>query len=130
MQKINTFLMFEGQAEEAMNFYIALFEDSEIISISRYGPEGPGEEGTVIHATFKLAGITYMCIDSHVKHQFSFTPSISLYVNCSSEAEIETLCAKLSEDGKALMPLGEYGFSRKFAWIADRFGVTWQLNLA
>lgn len=130
MQKINTFLMFEGQAEEAMSFYLSLFEDSEVMSISRYGPEGPGEEGTVIHATFKLAGTTYMCIDSHVKHAFGFTPAISLYVHCSSEAEIETLCEKLSEGGKALMPLGEYGFSRKFAWVADRFGVTWQLNLA
>ncbi|WP_214627162.1 VOC family protein [Paenibacillus agaridevorans] len=130
MQKINTFLMFEGQAEEAMNFYISLFEDSEVLSMTKYGPEGPGREGSIIHASFALKGQTYMCIDSHVKHDFTFTPAISLYVHCESEEEIDTLYGKLSDGGGPLMPLGDYGFSKKFAWVADRFGVTWQLNLA
>ncbi|REK69249.1 VOC family protein [Paenibacillus paeoniae] len=130
MEKICTFLMFEGQAEEAMTFYVSLFENSEVLSIARYGPEGPGEEGKVIHASFTLNGQTYMCIDSNLKHDFTFTPAISLYVNCSSEEEIDSLYAKLEEGGGALMPLGAYGFSRKFGWVADRFGVTWQLNLA
>ncbi|MNC27511.1 3-demethylubiquinone-9 3-methyltransferase [compost metagenome] len=70
-----------------------------------------------------------MCIDSYVKHGFSFTPSISLYVNCASEAELDTVFEQLSQGGNVLMPLGEYPFSRKFGWVADRFGVTWQLNL-
>lgn len=130
MQKIHTFLMFDGQAEEAMNFYVSLFEDSEVLSISRYGPEGPGEEGKVIHAMFSLNGQSYMCIDSNIKHDFTFTPAISLYVTCATEHEIHSLYAKLVEGGGELMPLGNYGFSRKFGWVADRFGVSWQLNLA
>lgn len=130
MQTISTFLMFDGQAEEAMNFYVSLFEDSEVVSLVKYGPDGPGNEGTVMHASFTLKGQTYMCIDSNIKHDFTFTPAISLYVNCESDEEIDTLYGKLAEGGGPLMPLGDYGFSKKFAWVADRFGVTWQLNLA
>lgn len=130
MQKITTFLMFEGQAEDAMNFYTSLFEDSAILSITRYGPNDEGTEGTVVHATFSLKGQEFMCIDSYVKHEFTFTPSMSLYVNCETEEEIDGLYAKLSHAGEVLMPLDRYPFSEKFAWIADRFGVSWQLNLA
>ncbi|MCR2807237.1 VOC family protein [Paenibacillus soyae] len=130
MQKIHTFLMFDGQAEEAMNFYVSLFPNSEVLTLAHYGPEGPGAEGTVMHAAFTLNGQEYMCIDSNIKHDFTFTPAISLYVNCSSEEEIDTLYAKLAEGGGALMPLGSYGFSRKFGWVVDRFGVAWQLNFA
>ncbi|MEV0590362.1 VOC family protein [Nonomuraea cavernae] len=130
-QKITTFLMFQGNdAEEAMTCYMSLFDDSEILSISRYGADGPGEEGTVQHALFTLAGQPYMAIDSNVKHEFTFTPSISLYVNCESVDEIERLYAALLDKGGALMPLGSYGFSTKFGWLNDRFGVSWQLNLA
>ncbi|MDF2835030.1 MAG: hypothetical protein K0Q63_670 [Paenibacillus sp.] len=130
MQKICTFLMFDGQAEEAMNYYVSLFDDSEVVSIAKYGPEGPGNEGSVMHASFTLKGQTYMCIDSNIKHDFTFTPAISIYVHCESEEEIDTLYGKLAEGGGPLMPLGDYGFSKKFAWVGDRFGVTWQLNLA
>ncbi|GGO62771.1 VOC family protein [Nonomuraea cavernae] len=130
-QKITTFLMFQGNdAEEAMTYYMSLFDDSEILSISRYDADGPGKEGTVQHALFTLAGQPYMAIDSHVKHDFGFTPSISLYVNCESADEIERLYAALLDKGGALMPLGSYGFSTKFGWVNDRFGVSWQLNLA
>lgn len=130
MQKVTTFLMFEGKAEEAMNFYTSLFPDSAIQSISRYGPEGPGPEGSVIHATFTLAGQELMAIDSAIKHDFTFTPAMSLYIICQSEAEIDELFARLSEGGGVLMPLDAYPFSPKFAWVADRFGVSWQLTLA
>lgn len=130
MQKITTFLLFEGKAEEAMNFYISLFEDSGVLSVTRYGPNEDGIEGTIKHAAFSLNGQAFMCIDSSVNHQFTFTPSMSLYVNCESLEEIETLHAKLSDGGNALMPLGDYGFSRRFAWLSDKFGVSWQLNLA
>lgn len=130
MQKIHTYLMFDGKAEEAMNFYLSLFEDSKVLSIARYGPEGPGKEGSVIHAVFTLNGQEYMCMDSSVKHEFTFTPSISLFVNCASEEEIDTLYGKLIEGGVAMMPLGNHGFSRKFGWLEDRFGVAWQLNQA
>lgn len=128
-RKITTFLMFEGNAEEAMTFYISLFDDAEVVSISRYGADGPGREGTVQHATFTLAGVPLMCIDSPAKHDFSFTPAVSLYVQCADEAEIDRLYGALREQGTELMPLGNYGFSRKFGWINDRFGVSWQLNL-
>ncbi|MFD8020846.1 VOC family protein [Streptomyces lavendulae] len=128
-QKITTFLMFEGRAEEAMNLYTSLFEDSGIIDVVRYGAEGPGEEGTVVKATFSLAGQRLMCIDSHVKHDFGFTPSVSLFVECGSVAEIDRLYGALAEGGEELMPLDSYGFSPRFGWLNDRFGVSWQLNL-
>ncbi|HEU4552892.1 MAG TPA: VOC family protein [Chitinophaga sp.] len=130
MQKITTFLMFEGQAEAALNFYISLFKDSQIISITRYGPNEPGTEGSVMHATFSLNGQQFMAIDSNVHHQFTFTPAISLYVSCETEQEIDTLFAQLSAGGSVLMPLSQYPFSKKFAWVNDRFGVSWQLSLA
>ena len=82
--------MFEGNAEEAMTFYISLFDDAEVVSITRYGADGPGPDGSVQQATFSLAGQQYMCIDSPAN----------------------------------------YGFSRKFGWVNDQFGVSWQLNLA
>ncbi|AYY14172.1 VOC family protein [Actinobacteria bacterium YIM 96077] len=129
-QKITTMLMFEGQAEEAMTLYMSLFDDAEVIAISRYGPDGAGAEGSVEHATVSLAGQQLMCIDSVMQHDFSFTPSTSLFVNCTTEDEIDRLHAALSDGGEQLMPLGSYGFSTKFAWLNDRFGVSWQLNLA
>ncbi|MDF9557919.1 VOC family protein [Bacillus tropicus] len=129
-QKITTFLMFEGKAEEAMNFYTSLFDQSEIVSISRYDENGPGKEGTVIHATFTLNGQEFMCIDSYVNHNFTFTPAMSLYVTCDTEEEIETAFNKLAEDGAVLMPLGAYPFSKRFGWLNDKYGVSWQLTVA
>jgi predicted 3-demethylubiquinone-9 3-methyltransferase (glyoxalase superfamily) len=128
VQRVTTFLMFEGQAEEAINFYLALFKDSEVLSIRRYGRGQDGAEGSVEHAVFSLAGQEFMAIDSSVKHNFGFTPSISLFVQCEDEKEIDDLFTRLAEGGEVLMPLDTYGFSRKFAWIEDRFGVSWQLN--
>ncbi|MFJ4787538.1 VOC family protein [Streptomyces sp. NPDC088794] len=128
-QKITTFLMFEGRAEEALTFYMSLFEDAEIVDISRYGADGPGKEGTVQRATFALAGQRFMCIDSYVNHAFGFTPAVSLFVDCETEAELDRLYAALAAEGTELMPLGSYGFSAKFGWVNDRFGVSWQLNL-
>ncbi len=90
-QKITTFLMFEGNAEEAMTFYISLFDDAEVISIARYGADGPGPDGSVQQATFALAGQQLMCIDSPAKHDFTFTPAVSLFVQCENEAEIDRL---------------------------------------
>jgi predicted 3-demethylubiquinone-9 3-methyltransferase (glyoxalase superfamily) len=128
-QKITPFLMFTGQAEEAMNYYLSIFERSEILSIQRYGPNEAGAEGSVVHATFALDGQEFMCIDSYVKHEFTFTPAISFYITCETEAEIDQLFAKLSEDGVVYMPLAPYPFSPKFGWVGDKFGVTWQLTL-
>jgi predicted 3-demethylubiquinone-9 3-methyltransferase (glyoxalase superfamily) len=128
-QKITTFLMFDGKAEEAMNYYISVFDQAEIVSIQRYGANEAGAEGTVLHATFSLYGQVFMCIDSSMKHDFTFTPAISLYINCASEDEIDRLFEKLSQDGEVFMPLTTYPFSDKFGWVADKYGVSWQLNL-
>ena len=127
---VTPFLMFEGRCEEAMNFYVALIPDSRIVDIKRYGPGQPGKEGSVMRASFVVGGQTVMCIDSPAKHAFTFTPASSLFVECDSEAEIDRIVAALAEGGQFLMPLGSYGFSRKFAWANDRFGVSWQINLA
>jgi predicted 3-demethylubiquinone-9 3-methyltransferase (glyoxalase superfamily) len=128
-QKIKTFLMFEGRCEQAMNFYVSLFPDAAVTNIRRYGMEGPGAEGSVIQATFSVAGQTFMCVDSPVKHGFTFTPAMSLFVDCANEAEIDALFGKLSDGGQVLMPLSTYPFSRKFGWLSDKYGVSWQLNL-
>jgi predicted 3-demethylubiquinone-9 3-methyltransferase (glyoxalase superfamily) len=128
-QKITTFLMFFGEAEEAMNFYTSVFDQSEIISITRYGANEDGKEGTVLHATFSIKGQVFICIDSSIKHEFTFTPAISLYVTFETENEINGVFEKLSEDGKVLMPLAVYPFSEKYGWVEDRYGISWQLNL-
>lgn len=124
---ITTFLMFEGQAEEAMGFYASLFKGAEITSIDRYD-EGDAE-GTVKRATLRLPGQNLICVDSPVEHAFGFTPAISLFVDCESEGEVDRLFAALSEDGTVLMGLDAYPFSQRFGWVDDRFGVSWQLNL-
>jgi predicted 3-demethylubiquinone-9 3-methyltransferase (glyoxalase superfamily) len=126
---ITPFLMFDnGSAETAMNFYVALFQGT-IKGIQRYGPGEPGREGSIKRADFNIAGQDVICIDSPIKHAFTFTPSMSLFVECASEAELDAALRKLAEGGSVLMPADNYGFSAKFAWVNDRFGVSWQLNL-
>ena len=130
MEKVTPFLMFEdGKAEEAMNYYVSLIDDSKIISITRYGANENGDEGTVMQAVFSLNGQEFMCIDSNVKHPFTFTPAFSIFLTCETEEEINGLYEKLLESGTALMPIDDYGFSKRFGWLNDRFGVSWQLNL-
>ena len=128
-QKIKPFLMFEGKAEEAMNYYLSVFEQAEILSINRYGPNEPGAEGTIVHAVFSLYGQAFMCMDSYTHHDFTFTPSLSMYVSCSTEEEIDRAYEKLAHGGQVMMPLASYPFSPKFGWVADKYGVSWQLNL-
>jgi predicted 3-demethylubiquinone-9 3-methyltransferase (glyoxalase superfamily) len=126
---VRPFLMFEGRAEEAMNFYVSLFPDGKIADIARSGTGEPGAEGSVRLARFSLGQQMVMCIDSPVKHQFTFTPSFSFFVDCASEDDLRRLAAALGEGGPVLMALANYGFSRLFTWVNDRFGVSWQLNL-
>lgn len=130
MQKFVTFLMFQGRAEEAMNFYTSLFAGSKIDNIVRYGAGEAGAEGSVMMAMFSLGGQQFMASDSPVQHAFTFTPSISIWVNCESEAEIDRVFNALADGGAVLMPLDTYPFSKKFGWVQDRFGVSWQLTLA
>lgn len=128
-QTVTPFLMFQGQAEEAMNFYIALFGDGRIDEVKRYGSNGPAKEGSIMTARFTIGGQSFICSDSPIKHEFTFTPSISIFVECNDEAELADRAATLADGGTIYMPMDNYGFSRKFAWVGDRFGVSWQLNL-
>ena len=128
--QIATFLTFQdGNAESAMNFYVELFDNSKIIKIQRWGKDGPVEEGRIMRATFELNGNLFMCSDSPPVHDWNFSPAVSNYVECESETELQKLFANLSENGKVTMPLNNYGFSTKFGWTIDQFGVSWQLNL-
>jgi predicted 3-demethylubiquinone-9 3-methyltransferase (glyoxalase superfamily) len=129
MTTVTPFLMFQNdRAEEAMQFYAKLFPNASVDVGERYGAGGPGKQGTVMRGTLRIAGQDVRFLDSPVKHGFEFTPSFSLFVDCDSEAELDKLYAALLEGGAALMPLNNYGFSKKFGWLNDRYGVSWQLN--
>ncbi|MGG4266239.1 VOC family protein [Peribacillus simplex] len=130
MKKVTPFLMFQGNnAEEAMNYYTSLIEGSKITSMIRYGANEAGAEGSIMQAAFTLKDQEFMCIDSHIKHQFTFTPSFSIFLTCDTEEEIDRIYASLTDGGEVLMPLADYSFSKKFGWISDKFGVSWQLTL-
>lgn len=129
-QQIITSLTFQkNDAEQAMNFYVSLFENSEIIDVKRWGKEGLGKEGTIMQAVFELNGQKFMCSDSPPIHNWDFTPAVSNYIECRDESELERLFSRLSESGTVAMPLDNYGFSQRFGWVIDRYGVSWQLNL-
>lgn len=127
---VSPFLMFEGHCEEALNLYVSTIPNSRIVDIRRYDAHGPGKEGSVMLAHADIGGLPLMCNDSSVHHAFTFTPSSSLFVTCKSEAEFDKIAEELGRGGGVLMAPANYGFSRKFTWFNDRFGVSWQLNLA
>ena len=127
--EVTPFLMFEGKAEEAITFYVSLIPNSRIIDIKRYDAGAQGKEGSIMTAFFEIGGLTVMCTDSPVSHAFTFTPSSSLFVTCTSASELDRLAAALGEGGQVLMPIDNYGFSTRFTWVSDRYGVSWQLNL-
>lgn len=122
VQSVTPFLMFEGAAEAAMNLYVAHVPNTKIVSIER-------NDGRVQQALLSIAGQHVRFFDSPAPHAFKLTPSFSFFVDCDSEDELRRLAAALGE-GQTFMPVGIYGFSRLFAWVGDRYGVTWQLNLA
>jgi len=115
MKKITPFLWFDGKAEEAMNFYVSVFRNSSIGSVSRYGEAGPGAKGTVMSATFQLDGQDFMALNGGP--HFTFTPAISLFVNCETQQEVDELWEKLSSGGEK----GQCG------WLKDRYGLSWQI---
>ncbi|WP_439817886.1 VOC family protein [Zavarzinia sp. CC-PAN008] len=123
------FLMFEGKAEEAISLYVATIPGSHLVEMNRYGPEGPGRQGTVQTGRAVIGGTAVMFIDSPVAHAFSFTPAVSFFITCTSEEEQDRIAMVLGADGQTLMPLDNYGFSRRFCWLNDRYGVSWQINL-
>ncbi|NCN52557.1 VOC family protein [Candidatus Parcubacteria bacterium] len=132
MQKIVPCLWFDTQAEKAVDLYLSLFPDSEILNTLHYdkaSAEVSGQpEGSILTIEYYLAGYTFLAMNGGPN--FTFTPAISLSVQCETEEEIDKLYAALSEGGGVLMPLQKYDFSPRFAWVADKYGVSWQLNLA
>ncbi len=121
--------MFQGGvASAALDFYRSLFPDARVDATERYGADGPGPEGTIKLARFTIGGQSVLCSDSFVRHAFDFTPSFSFFVDVESEERVPELAERLKDGGAELMPVGNYGFSRLFAWVNDRFGVSWQIN--
>jgi len=115
MQKITPFLWFDDQAEEAMNFYVSIFKNSKVLSVSRYGEGGPRPKGMVMTATFQLDGQEFTALNGGP--EFHFTEAISLYVNCETQEEVDDLWDKLSDGGEK----GRCG------WLKDKYGLSWQI---
>ena len=115
MQKITPFLWFDGNAEEAVNFYTSTLKNSRIVNMSRYGEGAPAPKGTVISATFILEGQEFMALNGGP--MFTFSPAISFFVKCETQEEIDTLWEKLSAGGK----------KERCGWLKDKFGMSWQI---
>lgn len=115
MQKIRPFLWFDGNAEEAMNFYVSIFKNSKVGTVNRYGDAGPGPKGSVMSATFELDGEEFMALNGGPKYKF--TPAISFFVNCETQQEVDELWEKLSAGGK----------KDRCGWLQDKFGLSWQI---
>ncbi len=115
MQKITPFLWFNDNAEQAIELYLSVFKDSKIVNVHRYGDAGPGPKGSVMSATFQLEGQSFMALNGGP--HYSFSPAISLFVSCETQAEVDELWKKLSEGGT----------TNRCGWLTDRFGVTWQI---
>ena len=130
MPKATPFLMFQGgSAQAALEFYFATFPDARLLNVQRYGRGEPGPDGTIKVARFTVCGREFMCSDSPIKHNFSFTPSSSIFVEFDDVDALDRVFAVLSDGGRVLMPLNDYGFSPRFGWLDDKFGVSWQLSL-
>ena len=127
--KIAGSLIFNDCTEEAIRYYTQLISDSAVKDVIRYKAFGTRKVGRIMHATVVIKNQEFMCIDSAVKYDFTFAPAVSLYLNCDTKAEIETLFKELSKNGKVFMELASYGFSDLYGWVEDKFGVSWQLNL-
>ena len=115
MQKITPFLWFDGKAEEAMNLYVSVFKNSRVVRITRYGDAGPGPKGTVMSAVFQLEGQEFFALNGGP--QYTFSPAISLFVNCETQQEVDELWEKLSEGG----------VKNRCGWLQDRYGLSWQI---
>ena len=115
MQKITPFLWFDNNAEEAMNFYTSVFKDAVISSVTRYGKAGPGPEGSVMTAAFRLNGMDFVALNGGPV--FKFTEAISFVINCETQEEVDCYWDKLSEGGK----------ESECGWLKDKFGLSWQV---
>jgi predicted 3-demethylubiquinone-9 3-methyltransferase (glyoxalase superfamily) len=126
---VTPFLMFQGGAEEAVELYLSAFPGSQRADAVYRAQDGSAVAGRLQRATLIIGEQRIKIFDSEPVHAFTFTPSFSLFVDFDTERELDDAHRLLSAGGTALMPPGNYGFSQKFAWINDRFGVSWQLNL-
>jgi predicted 3-demethylubiquinone-9 3-methyltransferase (glyoxalase superfamily) len=115
MQKITPFLWFNHEAEEAANFYVSIFKNSKIEAVKRYGDAGPGPKGSVMIVKFTIEGQEFTALNGGP--QFSFTPAISLFVNCETQAEVDQLWEKLSAGGR----------KDRCGWLTDKYGLSWQI---
>lgn len=115
MQKITPFLWFDGKAEEAANFYVSIFKNSKIASVTRCGEAGPGPKGSVMSVTFQLDGQDFFALNGGP--HFTFTPAISFFVNCETQQEIDELWDKLSAGGE----------KSRCGWLKDKYGLSWQI---
>jgi len=128
---VTPFLMFQhGRAEEALRLYTSLFPELEVLRLERFGADAGAAEGWLRECEVSFRGQRVRLFDSPAPHAFDFTPSFSFFVETSDPDEFERLFAALSQDGAVMMPPDDYGFSRRFAWTADRFGVSWQIALS
>ena len=114
-RRSRTFLTYDDQAEEAVDFYTSIFDDSRVTSTRRYGDAGPGPKGSLMTATFEVAGQEFMALNGGPS--FGFAQGISLFVDCETQEEVDDLWEKLSEGGEK----GPCG------WLTDKFGVSWQI---
>lgn len=125
--KVTTFLMFNGNAEEAINLYMDAFEDAEILSMVKYDEESGEMAGAVQHAIFRIKDQVLMAIDNINGVDIEITPAMSLYVTVDNAMEMERLFSKLKSGGAILMPKTEMPPTfKEFTWIVDRFGVNFQ----
>ena len=126
--KATPFLMFQGQAQDALAFYRATFLDFEQVLLQEHSAGDMA--GQVAMARIRIGGQAIMLNDSPPVHAFTFTPSSSIFVECDDETQLRELAQAIGGGERVMMGVDNYGFSRLFAWVADPFGVSWQLNLA
>jgi len=117
MQRITTFLWFDKEAEEATNFYVSIFKNSKVVSVSRYPEGGPAPAGTVMTTKFELDGQEFIALNGGPT--FKFTEAISLTVNCTSQEEVDYYWEKLTTDGGTEVQCG---------WLKDKYGLCWQIT--
>jgi len=131
MQKITPFLWFDNNAEEAVDFYISIFDNTSIFNITRYNEksaQASGQKpGTAMTIAFKLEGQSFTALNGGP--YFKLNQSISFFVYCESGEKIKNVFNKLSDGGEVIFPLDKYDWSEKYAWVIDKFGLSWQLDV-
>lgn|ERR1700738_749946 len=115
MGKITPFLWFDGRAEEAANFYVSIFENAKILSVSRYSEDSPGTPGTVMTVEFELEGLRFIALNGGP--EYTFTPAVSFSIDCATQAEVDHFWERLSEGGRTV----------QCGWLQDKYGLSWQV---